>query len=301
MVSKAGAGQGVNDKSKTIEKSEADEIRSVIIQPQKGLAALNLRDLWTFRELIYFLTWRDIKVRYKQTLLGAGWAILQPLLQMLVFNVLFGNLAGLSTGDIPRPIFTYAALLPWNLFSTAISDAGRSLVSSRNMITKVYFPRLIVPLSSILSGVVDFAIAFVILIGMMVYYGIAPTSAIWTLPLYLLLALTTALGMGLWLSALNVHYRDVRYLIPFLTQFWMLATPIAYLSSEVFEWLPEHLEWLYALNPMVAVIDGFRYALLSTDPLPSNFLWISVSVALAMLVSGLFYFRSMERTFADTV
>lgn len=278
-----------------------DELRSVMIQPQKGLATLNLRDLWEFRELIYFLTWRDIKVRYKQTLLGAGWAILQPLLQMLVFNVLFGDLAGLSTGDIPRPIFTYAALLPWNLFSTAISDAGRSLVSSRNMITKVYFPRLIVPLSSILSGVVDFAIAFLILIGMMVYYGIAPTNAIWTLPLYMLLALTTALGVGLWLSALNVHYRDVRYLIPFLTQFWMLATPIAYLSSEVFNRLPDHLDWLYALNPMVGVIEGFRYALLGSELFSANLIWVSIVVALTLLISGLFYFRSMERTFADTV
>ena len=275
--------------------------RKFVIKPQSGLAALNLRDLWLFRELIFFLTWRDIKVRYKQTLLGAGWAILQPLLQMLVFNVLFGDLDGLSTGGIPRPIFTYAALLPWNLFSTAISDAGRSLVSNRNMITKVYFPRLIVPLSSILSGVVDFAIAFLILIAMLVYYGIAPTTAIWTLPLYLILSLTTALGVGLWLSALNVHYRDVRYLIPFLTQFWMLATPIAYLSSEVFERLPDNLEWLYALNPMVGVIEGFRNALLGTEIYSTDVLWISIVVALTILVSGLFYFRSMERTFADTV
>lgn len=281
--------------------SSPPEAHTITIKPQRGLAALNLRDLWLFRELIYFLTWRDIKVRYKQTLLGAGWALLQPLLQMLVFNLLFGDLAGLTTGEIPRPIFTYAALLPWNLFSTAISDAGRSLVTSRNMITKVYFPRLIVPLSSILSGVVDFAIAFILLIGMMVYYGIAPTAAIWALPLYLLLALTTALGVGLWLSALNVHYRDVRYLIPFLTQFWMLATPIAYLSSEIFSRLPAGWEWLYALNPMVGVIEGFRHALLGSELYSSNLIWISVLVALVLLVSGLFYFRSMERTFADTV
>ncbi|MQC26238.1 MAG: ABC transporter permease [Chloroflexi bacterium] len=277
------------------------EMNTFTIKPQKGLASLNLRDLWLFRELIYFLTWRDIKVRYKQTLLGAGWAILQPVLQMLVFNVLFGDLAGLSTGGVPRPIFTYAALLPWNLFSTAISDAGRSLVTSRNMITKVYFPRLIVPLSSILSGVVDFAIAFVILIGMMIYYGIAPTSAIWLLPLYLLLGLTTALGVGLWLAALNVHYRDVRYLIPFLTQFWMLASPIAYLAKEVFDRLPEGWGWLYALNPMVGVIEGFRNVLLGSEIYSGEVIWISVLVAVVLLVSGLFYFRSMERTFADTV
>jgi len=285
------------------QESESTQLasRRFVIKPQSGMAALNLRDLWLFRELIFFLTWRDIKVRYKQTLLGAGWAILQPVLQMLVFNVLFGDLAGLSSGGIPRPVFTYAALLPWNLFSTAISDAGRSLVSNRNMITKVYFPRLIVPLSSILSGVVDFAIAFLILIAMMIYYGIAPTAALWTLPLYLILSLTTALGVGLWLSALNVHYRDIRYLIPFLTQFWMLATPIAYLSSEVFNRLPDNLEWLYALNPMVGVIEGFRNALLGTEIYSTNVLWISVAVAVTLLVSGLFYFRRMERTFADTV
>ena len=272
-----------------------------MIQPHKGLAALNLGDLWNFRELIFFLTWRDIKVRYKQTLLGAGWAILQPVLQMLVFNVLFGDVAQLSTGGIPRPVFTYAALLPWNLFSTAISDAGRSLVASRNMITKVYFPRLIVPLSAILSGVVDFAIAFVLLIVMMFYYGIAPTANVWLLPAYLLLALTTALGVGLWLSALNVHYRDVRYFIPFLTQFWMLASPIAYLSSEAFDRLPAQFQWVYALNPMVGVIDGFRAALLGSELVSGQYIWISVIVALVLLVSGLFYFRSMERTFADTV
>ncbi len=278
-----------------------EEVRTVMIQPHKGLAALNLGDLWNFRELIFFLTWRDIKVRYKQTLLGAGWAILQPVLQMLVFNVLFGDVAQLSTGGIPRPVFTYAALLPWNLFSTAISDAGRSLVASRNMITKVYFPRLIVPLSAILSGVVDFAIAFVLLIVMMFYYGIAPTANVWLLPAYLLLALTTALGVGLWLSALNVHYRDVRYFIPFLTQFWMLASPIAYLSSEAFDRLPAQFQWVYALNPMVGVIDGFRAALLGSELVSGQYIWISVIVALVLLVSGLFYFRSMERTFADTV
>lgn len=287
--------------SKLASPATPSQPNTILIKPQRGLAALNLRDLWLFRELIYFLTWRDIKVRYKQTLLGAGWAILQPLLQMVVFNLLFGDLAGLPTDGIPRPVFTYAALLPWNLFSTAISDAGRSLVTSRNMITKVYFPRLIVPLSSILSGVVDFAIAFLLLIGMMLYYGITPTAAIWTLPFYLLLSLVTALGVGLWLSALNVHYRDVRYFIPFLTQFWMLATPIAYLSKEVFERLPTGWEWLYALNPMVGVVEGFRNALLGSEIYSTGLLWISVLVSLVLLVSGLFYFRSMERTFADTV
>lgn len=281
--------------------SLSKESQSVLIKPQTGLAALNLRDLWLFRELIYFLTWRDIKVRYKQTLLGAGWAILQPVLQMLVFNLLFGDLAGLSSGGIPRPIFTYAALLPWNLFSTGIADAGRSLVTNRNMITKIYFPRLIVPLSAILAGLVDFAIAFLLLGGMMVYYGMAPAAGAWLLPFYLLLALVSATGVGLWLAALNVHYRDIRYLIPFLTQFWMLASPLAYEASEIFNRLPDGLEWLYALNPLVGVVEGFRSALLGTELYSADLVWVSVASAGFILLTGLYYFRSMERTFADTV
>ncbi|MEX1071359.1 MAG: ABC transporter permease [Anaerolineales bacterium] len=275
--------------------------QTVIIKPQRGLASFDLRELWRFRELIFFLTWRDILVRYKQTLLGGTWAILQPVLQMLIFNFVFGNIAGLSTGGVPRAIFTYAALLPWNLFSNAVGDAGRSLVTNRNMITKVYFPRLIIPLSDILSGVLDFAIAFLILIGMMFYFGIFPTSAIWTLPLYMLLSMVTALGVGLWLSALNVHYRDVKYIIPFLTQFWMLITPIAYESKEIFDRLPAGLDWVFALNPMVGVIEGFRNALLGTPIYSTGTLWVSIFTALVLLISGLIYFRSMERTFADTV
>lgn len=275
--------------------------QTVLIKPQKGLAALNLRDLWLFRELIYFLTWRDIKVRYKQTLLGAGWAILQPVLQMIVFNIIFGDLAGLGTGGIPRPVFTYSALLAWNLFSTAISEASRSLVTNRNMITKVYFPRLIVPLSSILAGVVDFLIAFVLVIGMMIYYGIVPPADIWTLPVFLLLTLTTALGVGLWLAALNVHYRDVRYFIPFLTQFWLLASPIGYQASEIYTKMPAGFDWVYALNPLVGVIEGFRHALVGSEIYSVPYIWISVATSLVILVTGLFYFRSMEKTFADTV
>ncbi|MBN2500664.1 MAG: ABC transporter permease [Anaerolineales bacterium] len=288
---------------------------TLVIKPSHGLAALNLRDLWRYRELAFFLTWRDIKVRYKQTILGAAWAIIQPLLQMVIFNFLFGDLGNISTGDIPRPIFTYSALLVWNLFATALNDASRSLVSSRNMITRVYFPRLIIPLSSILSGLVDFFISFLVLLGMMFFYHLAPTAAIWTLPLFLVLALMTALGVGLWLSALNVNYRDVRYILPFLTQFWMLASPIAYPVSKV----PEGFRLLYALNPMVGVVEGFRWALLGAgagsesvaegaqwilisaetgiDPV----LWVSVGISLLILVSGLFYFRHMEKTFADMV
>ncbi|MBW8010257.1 MAG: ABC transporter permease [Chloroflexi bacterium] len=270
---------------------------TLIIKPSRGLAALNLRDLWRYRELIYFLTWRDIKVRYKQTILGAAWAIIQPLSQMVIFNLLFGNMANIPTDGIPRPIFTYTALLPWNLFSKALGDAGRSLVSSRNMITKVYFPRLIIPLSTILSGLVDFAIAFVVLLGMMFYYDVTPTSSIWVLPLLLLLALMTALGVGLWFSAWNVHYRDINYIIPFLTQFWMLASPLAYPLSEI----PEKWRLLYSLNPMVGVVEGFRWALLGTDNGMGIELWISIGFAVLLLVSGVYYFRSMERTFADTV
>ncbi|MCW5875570.1 MAG: ABC transporter permease [Anaerolineales bacterium] len=274
---------------------------AVLIKPQRGLVGLDLAELFRFRELILFLTWRDILVRYKQTLLGGAWAILQPVLQMLIFNVLFGDIAGLSSGGVPRPLFTYAALLPWNLFSTAMSDAGRSLVTNRNMITKVYFPRIIVPLSSVLSGVVDFLVAFLLLAAMMVYYGVMPTSGVWGLPLYLLLSLVTALGVGLWLAALNVHYRDIRYIIPFLTQFWMLATPIAYEANEVFSRLPAGWEWLYALNPMVGVIEGFRSALVGTPIYSLDMLWISILTSLVLLFTGLVYFRRMERTFADVV
>jgi lipopolysaccharide transport system permease protein len=274
---------------------------TVLIKPQRGLVGLDLRELFRFRELIFFLTWRDILVRYKQTLLGGTWALVQPVLQMLIFNVLFGDIAGLSSGGIPRPLFTFAALLPWNLFSNAMSEAGRSLVTNRNMITKVYFPRIVIPLSSVLSGVVDFAVAFLVLAGMMLYYGVLPTSGIWGLPFYLLLSLVTALGVGLWLAALNVHYRDVRHIIPFLTQFWMLATPIAYEANEIFQRLPDGLQWIYVLNPMVGVIEGFRNALVGTPIFSTDLLWVSLVTSLALLLSGLIYFRRMERTFADVV
>lgn len=282
-------------------KSASATAQTVFIKPQRGLVGFDLRELWHFRELIFFLTWRDILVRYKQTLLGGTWAILQPLLQMVIFNFIFGNIAGLSSGGIPRPLFTYAALLPWNLFANAVGDAGRSLVTNRNMITKTYFPRIIIPLSDILSGVLDFLIAAIILGGMMFFYGFAPNQAIWALPLFMLLAMLAALGMGLWLSALNVHYRDVKYIIPFLTQFWMLATPIAYEAKEIYDRIPDSLHWLFALNPMVGVIEGFRNALLGTPIYSTGTLWISIVATLVLFFTGLLYFRSMERTFADTV
>lgn len=270
---------------------------TLMLKPTKGWISLDLRDLWRFRELVYFLTWRDILVRYKQTLLGAAWAIIEPLMQMVVFNFLFGNMAKISTGDIPRAIFTFSALLPWNLFSKSLSDASRSLVTNRAMITKVYFPRLVIPMASILSGLVDFLIAFVILIGMMFYYQVDLPPTAWMLPVVVLFSLLLALGVGLWFSAWNLHYRDVRYFIPFLTQFWMLASPIAYPLSEI----PEQWQTLYMINPMVGVVESFRWALLGGEPVPQLALIFSGGISLVVLISGLFYFRRMERTFADTV
>ena len=275
------------------------------LRPSSGWSTLNLRDLWNYRELIYFLIWRDIKVRYKQTALGAAWAIIQPFFTMIVFTIFFGRLAGVPSEGVPYPIFSYTALLPWGLFTKALSDAGRSMVSNRAMITKVYFPRLVIPIASVLSGLVDFSIAFLVLLGMIVYYNhvpgdyntIAITPAILTLPLFLLLALGTALGVGLWLSALNVKYRDINYILPFLTQFWLFITPVAYPASMV----PEKWRWLYAINPMTGVVEGFRWAMLGTSSGPDLMLLVSISISLVLLVTGLFYFRRMERTFADTV
>ncbi len=267
------------------------------LRPARGWSAVNLRDLWRYRELVYFLTWRNLKVRYKQTLLGVSWAVLEPFLTMVVFTIFFGNLAKVGSDGLPYPVWSYAGLLPWGLFSKALSDASRSLVANNHMITKIYFPRLILPLSSILSGLVDFAISFVVLLGMMVFYKIYPTPAVWALPLLILLALVTALGVGLWLSALNVMYRDVGYIIPFLTQFWMFITPVVYPASL----LPEKWRLVYALNPMTGVVEGFRWALLGTQTDSGPMLAISAVISLIILVSGLFYFRRMERTFADMV
>lgn len=273
------------------------EPKKTVIKPSSGWSALNLRDLWIYRELIYFMTWRDLKVRYKQTLLGAGWAILQPFLTMVVFSIFFGNLAKVPSDGVPYPIFSYTALIPWTLFSKALQDASRSLVNSSHMITKVYFPRMILPLASVLAGVVDFLIAFVVLLGMMVFYDVVPTANIWTVPLFLLLTLITAVGVSLWLSALNVLYRDINYVLPFLTQFWMYITPIAYSSSLV----PEKWQVVYALNPMTGVVEGFRWALLGTGQAPGLMTLVSSLVSIVILISGMFYFKRMERLFADMV
>jgi len=269
----------------------------IFIQPSRGWVPLRLKELWEYRELLYFLVWRDVKVRYKQTVLGAAWAIIQPFFTMVVFSIFFGRLAGIPSDGLPYPIFAYCALLPWQLFSHAMTESGNSLVANQNLITKVYFPRLVIPISAVLAGLVDFGIAFLVLLGMMAYYGMAPTIAVVTLPLFILLAVSSALAVGLWLSALNVQYRDVRYTIPFLAQFWLFATPIAYPSSLV----PEGWRVLYGLNPMAGVVEGFRWALLGTANAPGSMLAVSVAVVLALLISGLYYFRSMERTFADVV
>jgi len=269
------------------------------IQPSKGWQVVNLRSLWEFRELLWILVWRDIKVRYKQTALGAAWAMLQPLLTMVVFSIFFGKLAGLNAHlpqDIPYPVWTYCALLPWQLFAYALSESGNSLVANRQLITKVYFPRLVMPLSAVIAGLVDFAIAFVVLLGMLFWYDIPPSAAVVMLPFFVLFAVAAALAVGLWLSALNVEYRDVRYTIPFLTQFWLFLTPIAYPSTLV----PAEFRPLYGLNPMAGVVEGFRWALLGTKP-PGPLLWVSLATVTLLLIGGLAYFRRMERTFADIV
>jgi lipopolysaccharide transport system permease protein len=267
------------------------------IDPPSRWTAIGFRELWEYRELLYFLTWRDIKVRYKQTALGAAWAIIQPVFMMVVFSLFFGRLAGVPSDGIPYPIFTFCALLPWQLFAHALTESSNSLVANERLITKVYFPRLAVPLSAVLGGLVDFCIAFVILLALMAYYRIAPGWAIVTLPGFILLAIATALGVGLWLSALNVQYRDVRYTINFLMQFWLFATPVAYPSSIV----PARWRILYGLNPMSGVVEGFRWALLGKSDPPGAMLWVSIAVVILILSGGLFYFRRMEQQFADVV
>ena len=269
---------------------------TTIIRPSTGWVSLRLRDLWEYRDLIFFLAWRDISVRYKQTALGASWAIIQPFFSMVIFSIFFGGLAQIASDGVPYPVFSYAALLPWTFFANALTQSSNSLVGNANLLSKVYFPRLVIPIASILGGVVDFGIAFLVLIVLMLVYGIIPTVAIVFLPLFLLLALTTALGVGLWLSALNVEYRDIRYAVPFLVQVLLFASPVVYSSTL----LDEPWRTLYGINPMVGVIEGFRWALLGTTP-PGPMLFISVLAAIAFLVSGAMYFRRMEKSFADVV
>jgi len=277
-------------------QQSAGSLPTFSIDPPTRWTSIGFRELWDYRELLYFLTLRDVKVRYKQTALGAAWAVIQPVFMMVVFSLFFGRLAGIKSDGIPYPIFTFCALLPWQLFAHALTESSNSLVANERLITKVYFPRLVVPMAAVLGGLVDFAVAFVILLGMMFYYGIVPTWAIVTLPGFILLAIMTALGVGLWLSALNVQYRDVRYTINFLIQFWLFATPVAYPSSIV----PARWRALYGLNPMAGVVEGFRWALLGNKP-PGAMLAVSVAVVIVILVGGLYYFRRMEQQFADVV
>lgn len=273
------------------------ELPTHVITPAKGWIRLGLADVWEYRELLYFLTWRDIKVRYKQTALGAAWAVLQPFLTMVVFSLFFGRLAKIPSEGVPYPIFTYAALVPWTFFANGVTLSSQSMVGNSNLITKVYFPRMIVPVAAVVSGLVDFNIAMVVLFGMMAWYGIWPTWQIITLPAFLLLALITSMGVGLWLSAMNVKYRDIRYIVPFLMQFWLFATPIAYPSTL----LDQPWRTLYGLNPMVGVVEGFRWALLDTRTAPGLITIFSALAAVVLLVTGAYYFRRMEKTFADVV
>jgi len=256
-----------------------------------------LQEFYKYRAVLYMIAYRDIKVRYKQTVFGATWAILQPFLTMVVFSVFLGRLAKVPSDGIPYPIFTYTALLPWQVFAHAINESGTSLVANQQLVTKVYFPRLVIPISAVLAGLMDFGIAFVVLLGMMFYYGIFPTSAVITLPFFILFAMATALAVGLWLSALNVQYRDVRYTLPFLTQLWLFATPIAYPSSLI----PAQWRAIYGLNPMAGVVEGFRWALLGKAGGVGSLLIVSVLVVMLLLLSGLAYFRRMEKTFADVI
>ena len=267
-----------------------------VIRPPKGWIPINLRELWAYRELLYFLTWRDIKIRYKQTVLGFAWAVLQPLFMMVVFSLFFGTLAKLPSEGIPYPLFSFAALLPWTLFASGMTRSSNSLVADANLIQKVYFPRLIMPLASVLAPLVDFLIAFVVLIAMMFYFGYTPgVTMFWLLP-FILLELVFALGVGLWLSAINVQYRDVGYTVPFLVQLGLFVSPVVYPSTM----LPEQFQAVYGLNPMAGVIEGFRWALLGTEP-PGYLIAASTGIAVLILVTGIFYFRRRERAFADVV
>lgn len=283
-------------------KSEAG-LPVTVIQPTRGWVAVRFDELWAYRELLYFFVWRDVKVRYKQTLLGASWAVLQPLLTMLIFTIFFGRMAGIGSEGAPYPIFSYAGLLPWTFFAAGLGGSSNSLVGASNLLKKVYFPRLIVPVASVLSGIVDFAVAFLLLVGMMFWYGVRPGPEMLLLPFFLLLAFGAALGAGLWLSALNVEFRDVRYVMPFFIQLLLFVTPVIYPASKVMEKLEEMglPGWLYGLNPMAGVIQGFRWAILGSGTHPGSLLAVGAAVTVLLLLGGLFYFRRMEKTFADVV
>ena len=270
---------------------------ATIIAPARGWVPVRLPELWAYRELLYFLVWREIKVRYKQTAIGIAWAVIQPFFTMVVFSVFFGRFARIPSDGLPYPVFAYCALLPWQLFAFALAESTGSVVNNQRLLTKVYFPRLVLPLAAIGVGLVDFVIAFAVLFGLMTYYGLGVSAAFWTVPIWTILAVMTALAAGLWLSALNVAYRDIRYAVPFLTQIWLFATPVAYPTSIV----PEAWRGVYALNPMVGVVDGFRWALLGTAHPPYATVAVSAASIACLLVGGLVFFRRTERTFADVI
>jgi lipopolysaccharide transport system permease protein len=288
------ASQAILDESKlAVGESHPD----LIIEPQRGWTSLKLGELWEYRELLYFLAWRDIKVRYKEAALGASWAILQPLLTMLIFSLFFGRLAKVPSDGIPYPLFSFTALVPWTFFVMAVQQSSNSVVGSANLISKVYFPRLAIPVATVLAAMVDFGISFVVLLGMMIYYRRMPTVHALYVPFFVLLAFLASLGVGLWLSALNVKYRDIRYVVPFLLQFWMFASPIVYPTSM----LPARWRTLYALNPMVGVVDGMRWSLLGTHTAPGPVIAVSALTTLLFALGGAMYFRKMENRFADIV
>jgi lipopolysaccharide transport system permease protein len=285
------------DRASGVGSAEAGGALRVRIAESKGWTSLGLREVWQYRELLYFLIWRDISVRYRQTVFGIAWAVIQPFFAMVVFTLFFGRLAKLPSDGIPYPIFSYSALVPWTFFANGLSQAANSVVRDSNLITKVYFPRLVIPLSAVVGGVVDLGVAFIVLLGMMVGFGIWPTANIGWLPLLVLLAMASALSVGLWLAALNVQFRDVRYVVPFILQIWLFSTPVMYSTTLV----PKAWRTLYGINPMVGVIEGFRWALLGTQTRPGPIIMVSVLTVLILLVTGAWYFRRMERTFADIV
>jgi lipopolysaccharide transport system permease protein len=277
-----------------------EHVHKIVIERTRGLASLQLREIWLFRELLYFMAWREIKVRYKQTLLGIMWILLRPIVSMVVFTFVFDTMLGAGPEGVPYQVYAFAGLLPWTYFSTALTRASASMVTSSHLITKVYFPRLIVPTSEIVSGLVDFAVSLIVLAGLMVYFQIRPTPMILILPAFLLLAMVTALGFGLWLGALNVRYRDVTYIVPFLVQMWFFLTPVAYAADKI----PESYRFLLSLNPMVAVVEGFRWGLLSnylTEPPSTTLVVVAVIISTVVLITGAYFFRITERTFADIV
>ncbi len=280
-----------------VDGTQARSAATIIIEPSRGLADFNLREIWDYRDLLFFLTWRDINIRYKQTILGAAWAVVQPVMTMILFTIFFGRMAGVPSEGVPYPLFAFAALLPWQYFSTALGNAANSLVNNSNLLSKVYFPRLLIPLASLFPPAVDFIIAFIILLGLMFYYRVTPTWTVLWLPAFIVLAMVTTFGAGLWFAAMNVRYRDVRHIVTVLIQFGMFVSPVAYPSRLV----PAPWRLLYALNPMTGAIEGFRWALLGIDTLSGSLIAVSSAAALVLFVSGLFYFRYTERTFADVI